>query len=188
MKGLSLAFVLLVGAPALSGQSYPPFSSCPVLASLASAKVHDLGDPKNPDKDNIVIWAWNQGTKTIHGVQYQLFLLDIAGNRYPASQFYQMKGDVEPRSGDVAAFPVKDEAAHLGAPKWEQIDGIEVHVTRILFKDATVWTPRKGVDCKTAFLNDGYDKEMDRRAEAARKSWNREFPNNTISKSKDKKP
>jgi len=188
MRGLSLAFVLLVEAPAWTQQTYPPPSSCPVLASLASAKVHDWSDPKNPDKDNIVIWAWNQGTKTIHGVQYQLFLLDTAGNRYPASQFYQMKGDVEPRNGDVTAFPAKDEAAQFGA-KWEQIDGVEVHVTRILFKDATVWTPRKGVDCKTAFLNDDYDKEIERRSEAAKKRWDREHPNDKIkSESKDERP
>ena len=89
-------------------------------------------------------------------------MLDTAGNRYPASHYYQAKGDVKPNTGDVVTYPTTEEAKHFGA-KWADIDGVEVYVARLMFADATVWTPRKGVSCKTTFLNDDYDKEMDRR-------------------------
>lgn len=175
-----LIVLLLVGMTAWAQQQYPPPSSCPVLASLASSKLH------NDDGDNIVIWTFNQGHKTVHGIEYRLFMLDVAGNRYPASQTYHAKGDVEPNSGDVVIYPAKNEQEHFGEG-WSQIEGVEVHVSRVLFTDATVWTPRKGVVCKTAFLNSEYDKEMARRDKIALRKykvwahkWNREHPNNKV--------
>jgi hypothetical protein len=45
---------------------------------------------------------------------------------------------------------------------WDSIDGVEVYVTNILFADATTWLPKKGVTCKTAFLNDNYDAALRR--------------------------
>ena len=157
-----------------SQQTYPPGTNCPVLASLASSKVHsDKGD-------SIVIWFWNQGKKTAHGIQFKLFMLDVAGNRFPASQLYQAKGDTKPQSGDVVIYPTTDEEQYFG-DKWKSIDGVEVHVTRILFNDASAWVPRKGVDCKTTFLNDGYDKEMESRdkiitkkLKALQEQWDKE--------------
>jgi hypothetical protein len=70
---------------------------------------------------------------------------------------------------------------------WDRIEGVEVHVTKILFTDATVWTPPEGVD-----LNDNYDKEMERRdkvvarrMEVWRKKWNREHPDNQMPQPKN---
>ena len=108
-----------------------------------------------------MIWYRNQGKETIHGVQFQLMMLDTAGNRYPASQAYQAKGSVDPGHGDLVMYPATDEAKHF-RDKWAHIDGVAVYVTRILFADATVWTPGKGISCKTSFLNDQYDKELER--------------------------
>lgn len=157
----SLVLILLAGSLAGAQQSYPPPSLCPVLATLASTK--RLDDPKG---DFIVIWSWNQGKKTVHGMEFHLVMLDTAGNRYPASHHYQAKGDVKPNAGDMVMYPATEEAKHFGA-KWADIDGVEVYVARLMFADATVWTPGKGVSCKTTFLNDDYDKELERRAKNA---------------------
>ena len=155
MKSL-LAFLFLLGTIATAQQQqYPPASAYPVLSPGASSKHHSEAG------DNIVIWFWNQGNKTIHGVQFQLFMLDSAGNRYPASQAYQVKADTKPQNGDVVIYPTKNEERHFGQ-NWSSIDGVEVHVVRVMFNDATVWTPPKGVVCKTAFLNENYDAAMDR--------------------------
>jgi len=73
-------------------QAVPPPAQCPVLSSLASSKV------KYKDEEKIVIWFWNQGTKTTHGIEFQLILLDAAGNHYPASQRYIATGDTKPNT------------------------------------------------------------------------------------------
>ncbi len=189
MRYLSLVLTILFAQAALAQQNYQPPSACPVLASLASSKVRST-DP-NDKGENIVIWFWNQGKKTTHGVEFHLYMLDTAGNKYPASQSYQAKGDVKPQNGDVVIYPNKDEQQFFG-DKWDRIEGVEIHVTRILFADATAWSPPKGVNCKTVFLNDNYDKEMERRDKAVaksmeiwRKKWNREHPDNQMPESKD---
>jgi hypothetical protein len=156
MKSL-FAFLLLLSTIAAAQQTYPPPSSCPVLSTLATSKQHNQWTKS----DLIVIWFWNQGNKTVHGAQFQLFMLDSAGNRYAASQAYQTKGDTEPQSGDFVAFPATDEEQYFGE-RWSSIDGVEVHVVKVMFNDATVWTPKKGVVCKTAFLNENYKAETDR--------------------------
>ncbi len=127
-------------------QTVPPPTQCPVLASLASSRV------KYKDEENIVIWFWNQGTKTAHGIEFQLMLLDAAGNRYPAVQRYVATGDTKPNSGDVVIYPAKKEQENLAAG-WENIEGVEVYVTSIMFDDATTWKPKRGAVCKTAFIN-----------------------------------
>jgi hypothetical protein len=153
----SLLVLILVAGSVGAQQSYPSRSSCPVLATLASSK-----RASGPDGDFIVIWYFNQGSKAIHGAEFHLLMLDTAGNRYPAFQAYQAEGSVKPNSGDVVMYPATEEAKFFG-DKWAHIDGVEVYVARLLFADATVWTPGKGVSCKTSFLNDDYDKEMERR-------------------------
>jgi len=137
--------------------------------SLATAKNHDPNAPKDASRDSIVIWYWNHGKKIVHGAEFQVLLLDTAGNRYPASQLYQTKGDLEPRKGDIVRFDAESEVRRLG-DKWEWIDGLEIRVTRVLFRDATVWTPRKGEDCKAAFLNEDFERAA---SEASTKAWNR---------------
>jgi len=87
---------------------------------------------------------------------------DAAGNHFPASHFYQVKGNTKPQTGDVVIYPTTDEERWFG-DRWSAIDGVEVYVNKILYADATTWTPRKGADCKTVFINDDYDKEMERR-------------------------
>jgi len=178
VEALTLSMLFCGIAP--GQQTVPPPSQCPVLASLASSKV------KYNDEENIVLWFWNQGTKTAHGIEFQLMLLDAAGNRYPASQRYIATGDTRPNSGDVVTYSAKGEQQHLGA-EWENIEGVEVYVTSIMFEDATTWKPKRGVVCKTAFVNSNYDKEMQRRGKIAeermkawRKKWNREHPDNQI--------
>jgi hypothetical protein len=189
MKYLSLVLAILFAQISLAQQSYPPPTACPVLSSLASSKVRST-DP-NDKSENIVIWFWDQGKKTAHGVEFHLYMLDTAGNRYPASQSYQVKGDVKPQNGDVVIYPTKDEQQFFG-DKWDRIEGIEVHVTKILFADATAWSPAKGVDCKTVFLNDNYEKEMGRRDKAVeknmevwRKKWNQQHPDHPLPDLKD---
>jgi hypothetical protein len=171
--------ILLCGV-VLGQQSAPPPSQCPVLATVASSKV------MVNEEENIVIWFWNQGSKTTHGIEFQLMLLDAAGNRYPASQGYIAKGNTKPNTGDVVLYPAKSEQEHLGTA-WINIEGIEVYVTRIMFADASTWKPRRGAACKTAFLNSNYAGEMEklgkklaRQMEVWRKKWNREHPDNQI--------
>jgi len=169
-------------------QAVPPPAQCPVLSSLASSKV------KYKDEEKIVIWFWNQGTKTTHGIEFQLILLDAAGNHYPASQRYIATGDTKPNSGDVVMYPAKNEQELLGG-EWENIEGIEVYVTSIMFADATTWKPKRGAVCKTAFTNSNYVKEMEKRGKimdakmkAWRKKWNREHPDNQIPELEPNKP
>lgn len=100
-------------------------------------------------------------------------MLDAVGNRYPAAQAYVAKGEVKPNFGDVVSYETKDEEEHFGE-QWAQIEGIEVHVTRILFKDGSVWVPRRGVDCEAHFMNDDYAAEMDRRWKAVEKKAKKE--------------
>lgn len=164
-------------------RTYPPPSQCPVLATLASSKVPNLDKSGG---DSIVIWSWNQGGKTTHGIEFQLVMLDAAGNKYPASQKYVATGDEKPNSGDVVVYPTKDEEEHLGS-NWQNIEGVEVYVTGIMFADATTWKPKRGVFCKTAFINADYDKEIEKhgkiveqRMKAFEEKWNREHPNNQI--------
>ena len=176
----ALAVSILFCAIASGQQQVPSPSQCPVLASLASSRV------KYNDEENIVIWFWNQGNKTAHGIEFQLMLLDAAGNQYPGSQRYIATGDTKPNSGDVVIYSAKSEQQHLGAG-WENIEGVEVYVTSIMFADATTWKPKRGVPCKAAFVNSNYGKEMERREKimdekmkAWRKKWNREHPDNQI--------
>lgn len=162
-------------------QNYPPATSCPVLATLASSKVpSDKGE-------NLVIWFYNQGTRATHGVEFTVVMLDGAGNRYPASHRYIGTGTLKPKTGDVVSFSTEDEAMFFG-DSWKYIDGLEVYVTSILFADATTWKPKRGVPCKTSFINAGYEKqieEMNKRVErnmkAWREKWNREHPDNPAS-------
>jgi hypothetical protein len=172
----------------IAQQTVPPPTQCPVLASLASSRV------KYKDEENIVIWFWNQGTKTAHGIEFQLMLLDAAGNRYPAVQRYVATGDTKPSSGDVVIYPAKKEQENLAAG-WENIEGVEVYVTSIMFDDATTWKPKRGAVCKTAFINSNYEKEMKEREKnmevkmkAWRKKWNREHPDNKIPEPEPNKP
>ena len=177
LKMVALAVVICANAFA---QHTPPPRQCPVLATLASSKVH------NPTGDNVVIWFWNQGTKAAHGIEFRLVMLDAAGNRYPASQQYVATGSTKPNSGDVVAYPAKNEEDYFGQ-RWKDIEGIEVYVVSVMFSDATTWKPSRGVACKTAFINGNYAEEiarMEKRAqqksEAWRKKWNREHPNDQI--------
>jgi len=176
--GLVLILLSLFVPTAQAQRTYPPPSQCPVVATLASSKVPHL----DKTGDHIVIWFWNQGSRTTHGVELHLMMLDAAGNRYPASQKYLVTGDEKPKTGDVVAYSTKDEEEHFGA-YWNNIEGVEVYVTSIMFADATTWKPRRGVVCKTAFINSDYDKEMERydkifvqRWKAADEEWKREHP------------
>ena len=184
----ALAVSILFCGIASGQQQVPAPSQCPILASLASSRV------KYKDEENIVIWFWNQGTKTTHGIEFQLMLLDAAGNRYPGSQRYIATGDTKPNSGDVVMYPAKNEQELLGGA-WENIEGIEVYVTSIMFADATTWKPKRGAVCKTAFTNSNYVKEMEKRGKimdakmkAWRKKWNREHPDNQIPELEPNKP
>jgi hypothetical protein len=105
--------------------------------------------------------------------------------------FIRRRGDTKPQNGDVVFYSTADEKNFFGN-KWDSIDGVVVHVSKILFTDATTWTPLKGVDCKTTFLNENYetamkrwDKEVAERMEAWRKKWNREHPDNQMPDWKD---
>jgi hypothetical protein len=116
-----------------------------------------------------------------------LVMLDAAGNKYPASQKYVATGNEEPNGGDLVFYSTKDEEEHFGAD-WNNIEGVEVYVTSIMFADATTWKPKRGVFCKTAFINADYDKEMQKRGKIAaqhmkafEEKWNREHPKNQIS-------
>jgi hypothetical protein len=51
---------------------------------------------------------------------------------------------------------------HFGVD-WQNIAGVEVRVTRVMFKDNSVWIPAKGQFCKAVFMNEDYD--------AALKKW-----------------
>jgi hypothetical protein len=171
MKHL-LVLILVAASVAGAQQSYRPPSSCPVLATLASSKFAYGDDPGcrrlqwcSPEGESIVIWYFNRGSKTIHGAEFHLVMLDAAGNRYPAFQAYQAEGTVKHDNGDFVIYPATEEAKYFG-DKWTHIHGVEVYVARLLFTDATVWTPAKGVFCKTSFLNDAYDKEIERRQKA----------------------
>lgn len=178
-----LAPILTSRANAQTAQrTYPPPSQCPVLATLASSKVPSLDN----SGDHIVIWFWNRGAKTTHGIEFQLVMLDGAGNKYPASQKYIATGDEKPNSGDLVMYATKDEEEHFGSD-WQNIEGVEVYVTSILFADATTWKPKRDVVCKTAFINSDYDKEMEKRGKiveqrmkAFEEKWIREHPNNQI--------
>lgn len=167
----ALALSILFCGVAMGQQTPPPPSQCPVLASLASSRL------KTDKGENIVIWFWNQGNKTTHGIEFQLMMLDAAGNRYPASQRYLATGNTKPKSGDVVTYPAKSEQEHFGAT-WENIEGVEVYVTSVMFADASTWKPKRGVVCKMAFINSDYEKEIEERM----KTWDREHPD------KPKKP
>ena len=113
-------------------------------------------------------------------------MLDVAGNKYPASQKYAATGKTEPNSGDVVFYSTKDEEEHFGS-NWGNIEGVEVYVTSIMFADATTWKPKRGAVCKTAFINSDFSKVMEERdkiaakeMKAIREKWNREHPNNQI--------
>jgi hypothetical protein len=177
-----LVLFYLLATTAEAQKQYAPPSQCPVLATLASSKVPSL----DSSGDHIVIWFWNQGSKTTHGVEFQLLMLDAAGNKYPASQKYIATGDEKPNSGDLVMYPTTEEEQHFAAD-WKNIDGVEVYVTSIMYSDATTWKPKRGSVCKTAFINADYDKEMERRGKvaeqkmkASEEKWNREHPNNQI--------
>jgi hypothetical protein len=130
---LSIAPFFAPTADAQTAQrTYPPPSQCPVLATLASSKVPSL----DKSGDHIVIWFWNRGGKTTHGIEFQLVMLDGAGNKYPASQKYIATGDTKPTSGDLVIYSTKDEEEHFGSD-WGNIEGVEVYVTSVMFGDAT---------------------------------------------------
>lgn len=139
------------------------------MPSLASSKV----DGGKNIGTHIVIWYFNQGSKTVRGVQFRVLMLDAVGNRYPAANTYIAKGEIKANTGDAVPYETKEEESHFGE-QWAQIEGIEVHVTRILFKDGSVWVPRKGIDCGAHFMNDDYAAEMDRRWKAAEKKVKKE--------------
>ena len=180
---LVVAALSLFSKIAVAQQTYPPPSQCPVLATLASSKVPSL----DKSGDSIVIWFWNQGAKTTHGIEFQLEMLDASGNKYPASQKYVATGDEKPRNGDVVIYSTKAEEEHF-RENWNNIEGVEVYVTSIMFADATTWKPKRGVVCKTAFINSDYDKEMEKRGKIAEQhmkafeeKWNREHPDEPLS-------
>ncbi len=158
-----ISAVILFGLFASDAAWCQSQASCPVLATLASSKL-----PWEKGDEHIVIWFYNQGRKTTRGIQFELFMLDAVRNRYPAAQKYVSTGETEPRKGDVVDYPTDAEKAHFG-DGWANIAGVEVRVTRVMFKDDTVWVPQKGQVCKMVFMNDEYQPEMNRRLEAARK-------------------
>jgi hypothetical protein len=88
MKWFSL-LVCLFASSALAQQAAPSPITCPVIATLASSKVQN---PDKKEEEDIVIWFWNQGKKTAHGIEFRLEMLDTVGNKYPASVIYQAKG------------------------------------------------------------------------------------------------
>ena len=154
---LVLLFAVLTCAFQASAQTpSPPPSSCPVMPSLASSRL------PSGEGDHVVIWFWNQSNKTIRGAQFELFMLDAVANRYAAYGPYIAEGEVKPQNGDVVIYPTKREEEHLG-DAWSLIKGMEVRVTRVLFKDGSVWILRKGQTCKATFMNDEYDAEIARR-------------------------
>jgi hypothetical protein len=161
LESLFIGCIIAVCAPSVVAQTV---ASCPVMPTLASSKV-DGGQGVGM---HIVIWYFNQGPKTIRGVQFDVRMLDAVGNGYPAANAYVAKGEIKPNDGDVVSYETKDEEDHFGE-RWAQIEGIEVHVTRVLYKDGSVWVPRKGLDCKAHFMNDEYAAELDRRWKAAEK-------------------
>jgi hypothetical protein len=190
MKWISPVLLACLFSASMRAQQEAPPSpiTCPVIATLASSKVQNLD---NKEEENIVIFFWNRGKKTAHGIEFRLEMLDTVGNKYPASIVYQVKGDTKPQNGDFVAYSTVDEKRFFG-DKWESIDGVVVHVSKILFTDATIWTPPKGGDCKTSFLNDNYgkqiklwDKAVSERMEASRKKWVQEHPDNQTPDSKD---
>jgi hypothetical protein len=150
--GLAAAVVLFVVMTSLfayAQNEYPPPSACPVQPELATAKLAtDMGE-------KIVVWFSNRSTKTLHGVQFQFFMLDAAGNRYPASQMYEATGAVKVGRGDLVIYPTQSEAEYFGK-SWSVIDGIEVRVVSVMFEDASTWRPRKAVICRSSFLNEHY--------------------------------
>ncbi len=162
-----------------SGGASPSGNKAPSLC----ATLPHCSNRKNEDDVKVCQASVN---KTAHGIEFQLMLLDAAGNQYPGSQRYIATGDTKPNSGDVVIYSAKSEQQHLGAG-WENIEGVEVYVTSIMFADATTWKPKRGVPCKAAFVNSNYGKEMERREKimdekmkAWRKKWNREHPDNQI--------
>jgi len=160
-RKLAVAATVLILLIPLASLGETP-NSCPVLPTLASSKLSsEVGE-------HIVIWFYNQGNKTTHGIQFALFMLDAVGNRYPASQKYVVTGEIKPDTGDVVDYPTDKEREFFGE-NWAQVEGVEVRVTRIMFKDGSVWVPQKGRVCKMTFLNGDYQAEMDRRWKAAEK-------------------
>ena len=137
MRLLSSFFVAITVVFCAISVSAQTAATCPVVPSLASSKVDGGGVGTH-----IVIWYFNQGSKTLRGVQFNVMMLDAVGNRYPAALAYVAKGEIKPQTGDVVSFETKEEEEHFGE-RWAQIEGIEVHVTRVLFKDGSVWVPRK---------------------------------------------
>jgi hypothetical protein len=89
-------------------------------------------------------------------------MLDAAGNKYPASQKYDASSAMKPNGTNVVIYTTTGEAQHFGAG-WNNIEGIEVNVTFILFPDAKPWKPKPDVVCKTTFVNSDYDKETEKR-------------------------
>lgn len=158
LAGAAVVLILLIPR-AFLGET---LNSCPVLPTLASSKLSsEVGE-------HIVIWFFNQGSKTTHGIQFELFMLDAVGNRYPASQKYVATGEIKPHSGDVVDYPTDKEREFFGE-NWAVVEGVEVRVTRIMFKDGSVWVQPKGYVCKMTFLNDDYQAEMGRRWKAVEK-------------------
>jgi hypothetical protein len=145
--------------------------SCPVLPTLAASRL------PSPEGESVVIWYFNQGSKTIRGVQFELVMLDAVGNRYPAAQKYIAKGTVKSQNGDVVIYKSDKEKEHFGAD-WTLIEGVEVRVTRVMFQDGSVWIPQKGQVCKMRFMNDEYDAEMDRRQKAVEKKMQQQKEKN----------
>jgi hypothetical protein len=146
-------FIVLICSAGFGQQPVPLASQCPIYSSLATTKVRG--------EDMIVIWFWNQGSKTTHGAEFRLVMLDAAGNRYPSSKRYVVTGKVRPQRGDFVSYSAKPEQEQFGA-NWENIEGIEVYVVSVMFADATTWKPMKGSSCKTAFISANYDREIER--------------------------
>jgi hypothetical protein len=101
------------------------------------------------------------------------FYVDAVGNRYPASQKYVATGETQPQKGDVVDYPTDTEKLHF-SEGWSVIDGVEVRVTRVMFKDNTVCVPQKVQACKTVFMNDDYDAALEKRWKAVEKKMQEE--------------
>jgi hypothetical protein len=62
--------------------------------------------------------------RTTRGIQFELFMLDAVGNRYPASQKYIATGETQLQKGDIVDYATDAEKLHF-AEGWSLIDGVE---------------------------------------------------------------
>jgi hypothetical protein len=84
-----------------------------------------------------------------------------------------------PGQGGVVLYSAASEEKHFGSA-WQEMRGVEVHVTGIVFMDGTEWGPNQQANCEQAFVNANYEQDMRAWGKEWRANWNKQHPDHRI--------